>query len=80
MEWQPIETLHADLVNTRLFFWIVPKTPEEAYCNTSGDPIFGTFEPYLMIGKYKSWSSLSKATHWMPLPAAPRGPGPEAAD
>lgn len=67
-DWQPIETAPRD---EEAFFWVVPKTPEEAYVNTAGDPIFGTFRPYLHRGKFKSWSSLSKATHWMPLPDPP---------
>lgn len=62
--WKPIETLPSDLHETLLVFWIVPKTPEEAPCNTSGHSIFSTFTPYLMRGKYRTWSSLSKATHW----------------
>ncbi len=70
--WQPIATLpDREMV---CFFCIVPKTPEESYCNTSGDPIFGTFKPFLHRGKHGTWSSLSKATHWHPdlqLPAPP---------
>ncbi len=66
--WQPIATAPKD---EECLFWLMPKTPEEAYCNTSGDPIFGTFEPYVFKGKLKCWSSLSKATHWLPLPPGP---------
>lgn len=67
--WHPIET--HDGGDREALFWIVPKTPEEAYCGTSGNPIFGTFTPYLFKGKSRCWSSLSKATHWMPLPSPP---------
>ena len=70
--WQPIATLPIHRHEDQLFFWVVPKPPEEAYCNTSGDPIVGTFTPYRFLGKYKTWSSLSKATHWaQPLPIGP---------
>jgi hypothetical protein len=69
--WQPIETLHVGKRDTELFFWCVPKTAEETYRNSSGEPIVSTAAPYLHRGRYKSWGSLSKATHWLPLPPAP---------
>jgi len=69
--WQPIETFSVSRRNEPLFFWIVPKAPEEAYVNTSGDPIFGTFPPRLHMGKFGTWSSLAKATHWREMPAPP---------
>lgn len=70
-DWQPIATAPKDYTKEALF-WIVPKTPEESYVNTSGDSIFGDFKPYLHMGSYGSWSSLSKATHWMQLPDPPK--------
>lgn len=67
--WQPIATAPK---SGPALFWIVPKTAEESYVNSSGDPIVAQFEPYLYHGNYGWWSSLSKATHWMSLPEAPR--------
>ena len=72
--WQPIEALPEQAKDVELFFCVVPKTPEESYCDTSGDPIFCTGSPRLHRGKFKTWSSLEKATHWhpmLPLPAPP---------
>lgn len=74
--WQPIETAPRD---EEVFFWVVPKTPEEAFIDTSGKSIFGTHGPHWHRGRLKTWSSLSKATHWMPLPAPPDGRPSEAA-
>lgn len=67
-QWQPIETAPRE---EEVFFWIVPKTAEESYTDTSGRSICSTAPPYLHRGKWKTWNSLSKATHWMPLPARP---------
>jgi Protein of unknown function (DUF551) len=67
-EWQPMETLPEH--EGELLFWIVPKTSEEAGIDMD-DPMFGTHDPYLFKGTFQSWSSLSKATHWMPLPQPP---------
>lgn len=69
-EWQPIETAPKE---EEVFFWVVPKTAGESYCNTSGAPIFSTHPPRLHRGKFKTWSSLEKATHWMPMPPSPVG-------
>jgi hypothetical protein len=75
--WQPIETAPR---NAEVFFWIVPKTPEESYTDSSGKPIVGDFQPFLHRGKFKTWGGLSKATHWMPLPTPPRATGEGARD
>ena len=70
--WQPIETWKSGIQGIQdAFFWVVPKTPEESYTDTSGKPIFSTHAPYLYRGGYRCWGSLSEATHWMPLPAPP---------
>ena len=66
--WRAIESAPKD---REVFFWCVPKTPDEAYMDTSGNSIFSIHEPFLHRGHFGSWSSLSKATHWMPLPSAP---------
>ena len=67
-DWQPIATAPK---GADLLFWIVPKTAEETYVDSSGRPIVGGFAPYLHFGPFGSWSSLSKATHWHLLPATP---------
>ena len=67
--WQKIETAPKGQV---ALFWVVSKSPEESYVDTSGNPIFGEHEPEIRCCKYGQWSSLSKATHWMPLPPAPQ--------
>ena len=73
--WQPIETAPKD---ADVFFWVVPKTPDEAYTDTSGKPICVQHPPYLLRGKLRTWGALSKATHWMPLPVPPARPeGPQ---
>ena len=68
--WQPIETAPRD--GSTAVFWIVPVQEHEArYADTSGNPMFGTHKPYMEMTVYGRWSSLSRATHWMPLPAPP---------
>lgn len=67
VDWQPMET--APQTETALF-WIVPKSPEESYTNTSGTPIVSRLPPRLFYGKRGEWSAVDKATHWM-LPAPP---------
>lgn len=53
-------------------FWVVPITSDDAhFIDTSGDPIFGGGPPRIAMCKYGQWSSLCKATHWMPLPSPP---------
>src|SRR5262245_27768620 len=52
--WQPIETFHS---NDEADFWIVPKTPEESYGDTSGNSIFiPKHRGRLHRGKYRTWS------------------------
>lgn len=67
-DWQSISTAPKDI---EVFFWIVPRTADESYTDTSGRPITASFTPYLLKGKHGWWSALAKATHWMPLPAGP---------
>jgi len=74
-EWQPIETLSANDHERELWFWCVAKTREEAFINTSGGSIFSTHRPFMHRGKFNTWCSLSKATHWMPLPDPPKVQG-----
>lgn len=74
--WRPIETAPRD---EEVFFWLVPKRPEEAYLDTSGNPIVSGHRPYLHRGRVNSWPALSKATHWMPLPPAPHSTDKEVA-
>ena len=68
--WHPIDarTPRED----RVFFWVVPKTADESYTNTSGEPITSNHKGYRHEGKWGTWGALSKPTHWMPLPAPPR--------
>jgi hypothetical protein len=68
--WHPIATAPK---RETVFFWVVPKTPEESYVDTSGNPIVSSGPPRLHMGQHGTWGSLSKATHWMPLPAPPAG-------
>ena len=70
MSWQPIETAPKD---GDALFWVVPKTADETYLDSNNKPIVTNHEPYLHMGRRGSWSSLSKATHWRPLPAPPVG-------
>lgn len=65
-EWRDIASAPTDC---DALFRVVPKTAEEAYLDTSGNSIFSTARPRLFMGRYKCWSSLEKATHWMPLPS-----------
>lgn len=53
-------------------FWIVPKSPDESYTDTSGTPIVSHLPPCLFYGKRDGWSALDKATHWQPLPKGPK--------
>ena len=71
--WQPIDTAPR---RGEAFFWIVPKTADETYYDTSGKPILANVQPFWKLCQFGWWSALMKATHWMPLPdlAAPDGP------
>ncbi len=68
MNWQPIETAPE---NETCLFWIIPRPPEECWCNTSGEPIYSWSKPEVRMTRKECWSALDKATHWMPLPGAP---------
>ena len=67
-EWHPIETAPR---GPACLFWVVPKSAEETWTDTSGWPVTARGEPYIVMGPYGDWDSLWKATHWMPLPRAP---------
>lgn len=67
--WQPIETCPRD--NRVRQFWIVPKTADESYTDTSGKPIVATFAPYLQRCGYREWSASSKAIYWCDDPPPP---------
>lgn len=74
MKWRPIETAPK---NAEGLFWIRPGTVEDGdwFCDTSGNPILALdTAPRIHMGKNRTWSSLMKATHWMPLPDAPLFP------
>ncbi len=66
--WRHIETAPR---RQKCLFWVVPKTADETYVDSSGKPIVGAFEPYLLLEEYGAWSGLAKATHWMPAPSPP---------
>jgi len=70
--WQPIATCPRDRL---VWFWLIPKTAEETYHDTSGKPILADFEAYACRIKYGQWSSLCKARCWHedtePLPPSP---------
>lgn len=51
----------------RAIFWTVPN---DGFLDGSGKPIVSTHSG-LHIGMSRSWSSLQRATHWMPLPDSP---------
>lgn len=62
---------HRDAV---CLWWVVPKTADETYIDMSGNPIPAKDAPHMVMGKWGSWSSLHKATHWHPLPNPPPFP------
>jgi hypothetical protein len=70
-EWQPISTAPKD---EAVDFWITPLTVQDKhYTDSSGNPILMLDEPPRRhVGKYGTWSSLMKATHWMPQPKPPQ--------
>jgi hypothetical protein len=74
VKWQPIETAPKDVV---AMFWVRAGTLADGrwFANTSGEPIFGGGPPRIHVGKHATWSSLSVATHWMPLPDPPQSDG-----
>jgi len=74
--WQPIKTAPRE---TEVFFWVRPKTADETYVDTSGKPIVSHAPARLHRGRWKSWSALEIATHWMPLPSAPASVPPAPA-
>lgn len=68
MTWQPMATAPKDV---EAFFWIVPKSADEAWLDTSGKPITVDHRPYRHLGLFGSWGALSKAVLWMSLPDPP---------
>lgn len=67
-DWRPIETAPRDVP---ALFRIVSKDPDECYLDTDGRPITNCATPRIELTHYGRWSSLSKATHWMPAPTFP---------
>lgn len=71
--WQPMETAPKGI---NAHWWVVPKTADETYTDTSGKPILAGGPPRMSFGKHGEWSSLEKAILWHPAPPLPSG-GPE---
>jgi hypothetical protein len=69
--WHSMSTAPTD---REVWFWVVPKTAEETYVNTSGEPILSQATPHLFRGRRGTWGSLLKATHWQEIhdPEPPR--------
>jgi hypothetical protein len=69
VEWQPIETAPAE---GESLFYVVPREPHEQPLFERRDKgVVQTWKPYVFLGRYRTWSCLAKATHWMPLPDPP---------
>lgn len=69
--WHQIGVVPAPMDQYALF-WLVAKTEEESYRDTDGNPIVAlSYKPHIELTKPGHWSSLVKATHWMPLPEGP---------
>lgn len=70
-QWQPIDTAPE---RVEALFWIRPGTREDGdwFCDTSGNAILAHDAPRIFMGWRGGWSSLMKATHWMPLPPPPQ--------
>lgn len=69
VEWQPIETASAE---GESLFYVVPREPHEQPLFERRDKgVVQTWKPYVFQGRYRAWSCLEKATHWMPLPDPP---------
>jgi hypothetical protein len=77
--WRPIETAP---VRQQAMFWLVRKGEDEVYCDSSGNPICAhpMTPAHLFVGVKGAWSSLLKATHWMPLPPPPGVDGGASGD
>jgi hypothetical protein len=75
--WQPIETAPKD---EEVFFWIVPKTADEMYMNTSGEPMAVSFKPYRKLCKRGGWAANAKAVLWHQAPSPPAQTTPERHD
>src|SRR3954464_4715084 len=67
--WRPITSVPNGY--DEFIFWLEPKSADESYVDTNGNPIVARGPAMRFIGKYRAWSSLQKATHWQPLPDAP---------
>jgi hypothetical protein len=75
--WLPISTVPNG--HEEFEFWVEPKVPGESYVDTSGTPIVSTGLGFRHIGKYRTWGSLSKATHWRRCPSPPKAEAPREA-
>ena len=71
MEWQPIKTAPKDEI---ALFWVRPGTLADGwwFADTSGNPILVQGPSRIFMGRRNTWSSLTVATHWMPLPEPPK--------
>lgn len=70
MKWQPIDTHPGYSSKLVSLFWIVPREAhEQPRFEESDEPVKFTMEQDHQYhkGRYGSWSSLCKATHWLPL-------------
>lgn len=70
-DWRPIETAPRD---AKCLFWVVPRTANETWKDTSGNPILAKSKPHAELCAYGGWGALMKATHWQPMQALPEGP------
>ena len=58
----------------RLFYWVVPKLPEESPHDSSGNPIICKGQkPGRHEGVWGTWSNLEKPVYWQHLPPKPTG-------
>jgi hypothetical protein len=60
--WQSMDTAPHD---REVLFWLRPKTADEAWHDSSGNPVLTEREPHIQRCKFKCWGSLWTATHWM---------------
>lgn len=69
--WRLIETIDGEDWRKRMF-WLDWADD----CKSLNQPI--PDEHKLFIGRYRSWSSLYRATHWRPMVEGPRADGEKA--
>jgi len=70
-QWIPVSERLPEM-DEKVWFWLIPKEPEECPHDTSGNPITAKGEPaFKTICRWNCWGSLYKPTHWMPPPPPP---------